>query len=181
MKKKIKVQKHKRYDPRSNKKVDVSQYEREQEIKQFKKPAPSNKPMSEKLTKDSIGFVEWKILELIKMNDQYEEKTSMYDLFDELAFGDEDEDVITEKVQNLMSQGIIKIQPDKSFKPTKVGDRIFWEWYEEYDFESEDIEMFKDNPKKTEKPLTVKDLEKAQKEIDKQLKENIKFQKKKKA
>ena len=41
-KKKIDVKKHKRFDPRSNKKVDVSTYERDQKFRQFK-----NIPMKE--------------------------------------------------------------------------------------------------------------------------------------
>jgi len=198
---KINVKKHKRFDPRLNKNVDVSSYERKQDVEKYKKTTSSSKLLSKGLTKDNIGYIEYKILELIKLNNHYDKPTTIYDLFDELTFGVEDEDAIVEKVQNLRSQGVLRFTKGKTLQPTKEGNRIFWDFYEEYE-DGGHLDHLKDKPKSfkafekdlrkegfdligtseypNETILYLKDLEKEAKRIDKQLKENIKFQKSKK-
>ena len=197
-KKKGKVKPHTRYDPRLSKRVNVGGYERKQKVKQFNKNIQTKQPLAKGLTAENLGYIEYKIIELIKLNDHYDQPTTMYELNDELAFGDEDKDVILEKVQNLMSQGILNIErKDKSFKPTKVGNRVFWEFYKKND-DGDHLDHLKDNPKmkkmieeegfevigKTKYPnetiLYLKDLNKEVKQIDKQLKESIKFKKQQK-
>ena len=204
--KKINVKAHKRSDPRLNKKVWVSSYERKPRFITKKYAEIRNKArlgvlQAKGLTKDNIGYIEYKILELIKLNNHYDKPTTVYDLFDELAFGTEDEDAIVEKVQNLRSQGVLRFIKGKTLQPTKEGNRIFWEFYEEYE-DGGHLDHLKDKPKSfkafekdlrkegfeligtSEHPnetiLYLKDLEKEAKKIDKQLKENIKFQKSKK-
>lgn len=141
---KIKVNGHKRYDPRSGKQVDVSSYDRNQRFKQYKnnpnKDLRSSRPKG--LTADNISYIQYKILEQIKLNAYYGEETTMDDLYDELTFSEEDENRIRGMVENLRSQGLLN---KKNFTPTKEGNRIFWEFYNEYE-DSEDLELLKDYP-----------------------------------
>jgi len=188
----IPVKAHKRYDPRINKKVDVSSYQRNQKFTPYKNSGRSNVLPAKRLTTDNIGYIEYKILELIKLNAHYNTKTTMDDLYDELSFGTEDEKHIKEMVQNLQGKGLL----NKDLNPTNEGKRIFWEWYQKNDEENEDVEALKDNPNKlrldlkkegfdiigtTEYPndtmLYLKELDKEADRINKDLKENIKFKK----
>ena len=99
--------------------------------------------VQKRLTADNINFIQYKILEMVKLNEEYKKKTSMDDLLEELAFSDDDERAVKNLVANLRSQGLL--YKDK-LKTTEDGNRVFFEFYDKYD-DSEDIEALSDFPK----------------------------------
>lgn len=195
MKKKINVKTHTRKHPTKDKRVNVNSYERKIDVKPYRNDKPLRVPLAKGLTVDNLSYIQYKILEVIKLNSNYNQKTTMDDLYDELTFGIEDEKTIKEMVENLRNQGILE---PKVLKPTNEGNRIFWEFYKEYE-DGDHLENLKDNPQQikdfkkdlkkegfeligtsthpNETILYLKDLEKEANKIDKQLKENIKFKK----
>ena len=141
--KKINVKAHKRFDPRLNKKVNVDSYNKNQRFTPYKSNITSGLPLAKGLTANNIGYIQYKILELIKLNANYDAKTKMSDLYDELTFGIENEKAIRDMVKNLRSQGLLN---KKSLTPTKEGDRVFWEFFNEFDEDNEAVALLKDNP-----------------------------------
>lgn len=167
-----KVKPHTRFDPRLNKRVNVSGYERREKYRQYMKKTVAKSPLAKGLTAENLGYIQYKILELIKLNAHYDQETTMDDLYDELAFSLENEKTIKNMVKNLKMLGLLE---RNGLSPTTEGNRVFWEFYKEYD-DGDHLDHLKDNP---DPVITIEEfIEKEAKQIDKQLKENIEFKKK---
>jgi len=91
------------------------------------------------LKKDNIGFLEYEILKQIKLYEHYGRQIT-FDNIEEIF--EDDISVLRDAIANLRSKGILK-----GYKLTKDGNRVFWEFAEDWD-DGEDIMDLEDYPKK---------------------------------